>query len=409
MIFRRWVPFVLTLVLGLAVMSTPWSTPWGGPGGLQVAETAEAVEHIALTRPAAVMVDALPLTSARLDDLVARGGFNGAVLAARGDEVVLRKVFGTANYERDEPLTLDSRFRIASVSKQFTAAAILRLQDRGVLSVDDPLCRWVQPCPAAWGGITLHHLLSHTSGVSDNLSRPGWQERRRIPQTPQELQADSAALPLDFPPGTRMRYSNAGYNLLGDVVEAASGRPFHEFLRAEFFEPLEMDDTGHDDGTVQTAMGYAWLEGVRTPQDEPNSSIVHAAGALYSTPGDLLKWSRALHGGRLLSADSYRRMTTAHNPPLPSPPRGRAPRGLGYGLFMADMGARMEPAFRSFQIHHTGSWAGTRALVSYQPETDVTVIALSNHYPQRDALFLITQWVMAETGGRPLPDRIAPN
>src|SRR5690606_41927261 len=106
-----------------------------------------------------------------------------------------------------QPLSLSSRLRLASVSKQFTGAAILHVQDKGVLSVDDPVCRWVDPCPPAWARIRLRHLLSHSSGIPDLMARPGWGLRRVTPSTPEELTADSARYPLQFPPGTKDRKS----------------------------------------------------------------------------------------------------------------------------------------------------------------------------------------------------------
>ncbi|WP_262422218.1 serine hydrolase domain-containing protein [Brevundimonas denitrificans] len=147
-------------------------------------DEAEAAVPIALARAEPVVVDQLPQLSARIDGLQVTGGFSGAVLVARGDEVLFRKVYGTASHERDEAMALDTKFRIASVSKQFTAAAILRLQDQGVLSVDDPVCRWIQPCPEAWAPVRIHHLLSHTSGIPDLMQRPGWGEMRTTHQRP---------------------------------------------------------------------------------------------------------------------------------------------------------------------------------------------------------------------------------
>ena len=370
-------------------------------------DVAEAAEVRAPVRPEPVVVDDLPQLSGRLGDMAALGGLNGGVLVARGDTVLFRRVYGTADHERDRPMALDTKFRIASVSKQFTAAAILRLQDQGVLSVEDPVCRWIRPCPEAWAPVRIHHLLSHTSGIPDLMQRPGWGEMRRTHQTPEQLTAASAQFRLSFEPGTRLRYSNAGYNLAGAIITAATGRDYLEFLRGEFFEPLGMEDTGFDDGSVETAMGYAWLAGGRTPQPDSNASIVYAAGGLYSTLDDLLAWNRALHGGALLSAEGYALMTAPHQPPEAPSPAGRPPRGWGYGLVMADLGSRMEPGFLAGQIYHTGSWAGFRALVTYHLASDTTVIALSNYYSQRDALFLATQWAVAEVIGAPLPDRIA--
>ena len=274
-------------------------------------------------RPPLVVVEALPQLAEQLERWGGSGAFTGGVLVARGDEILFRQVYGSADRSLGKPLALDSRFRLASVSKQFTAAAILRLQDEGVLSVDDPLCRWVDPCPPAWGPIRLHHLLSHTSGVPDLMARPGWGVRRVTAATPEELTVESAQYGLQFPPGTKVRYNNAAYNLLGHVVQKASGLPLQDYLRDAFFVPLGMADTGFEDDASGVVMGYANLAGGPTPQPNHNVSIIFAAGALYSTLDDLLVWQRALHGGRLLSPESYRQMVADHAPADTPDERGR--------------------------------------------------------------------------------------
>lgn len=404
---------IIRSFIGLTVLAAGLLAP---PVWLAVGQEAPRLIGLAMTAPveapappapAEPPAPLLPATTARLDAYALETSFNGALLVAQGDRVLLRQAYGEADHEAKTPNTPQTRFRVASVSKQFTAAAILRLQDQGVLSVDDKVCRWIDPCPPAWRDITLHHLLTHTSGISDITARPGWREARRIPKTPQQLQAESARLPLDFPPGARLRYSNAGYNLLGDVVTAASGQPYHAFLKAQFFDPLGMKDTGFDDGNAGTAMGYAWLENGRTPQPESNASLVYAAGGLYSTLDDMLIWTRALHRGGLLSPRSYEQMIAPHAMPETRPNAKFGPTRFGYGLMLADLGERMDPAFTAAQIYHTGSWSGFRALVVYDPAHDVTAIAWTNHYPRRDALFLITQWAVAELAGAPVPDRIA--
>lgn len=358
-------------------------------------------------RPPLVVVEALPQLAAQLDRWGGSGQFTGGVLVARGDEVLFRQVHGFANRSLGIPLQLNSRFRLASVSKQFTAAAILRLQDEGVLSTHDPLCRWIQPCPPAWEPIRLYHLLGHSSGVPDLMARPGWGVRRVTPATVEELTAQSALYRLQFTPGTKVRYDNAGYNLLGAVVEKASGTSLHAYLREAFFEPLGMADTGYDDGASDVVMGYANLAGGPTEQPDANVSIIFAAGALYSTLDDLLVWERALHGGRLLTPRSYAMMIADHAPSTTPPERGRPRRDWGFGLFNNSIGQRVSPAFMDRQIFHTGSWSGFRNLVSYQPDADVTVIVLSNNFHQRDAVFLLSQQGMAEALGRPFPTAMA--
>jgi CubicO group peptidase (beta-lactamase class C family) len=360
------------------------------------------------SRPPVEVVEALPQLTAQLDRWGGSGQFTGGVLVARGDQVLYRQVHGYADRSLGKPLALNSRFRLASVSKQFTAAAILKLQDDGVLSAHDPLCRWIQPCPTAWEPIRLYHLMAHTSGVPDLMARPGWGLRRVTPATVDELTADSAQYGLQFVPGTKVRYDNAGYNLLGAVVEKASGVPLHDYLRTAFFEPLGMADTGYDDGASDVVMGYANLGGGSpTPQPDANVSIIFAAGALYSTLDDLLAWERALHGGHVLTPRSYAQMIADHAPADTPNERGRPRRDWGYGLFSNSLGRRVSPDFLDRQIYHTGSWSGFRNLMTYQPDEDVTVIVLSNNYHSRDAVFLLSQQGMAEALGRPFPTSMA--
>lgn len=355
-------------------------------------------------RPPLVVVESLPRLTEQLNRWGGSGQFTGGVLVARGDEVLFRQVHGFADRSLGTPLELNSRFRLASISKQFTAAAILRLQDEGALSTQDPVCRWIQPCPPAWEPIRLHHLLGHSSGIPDLMARPAWGTRRVTPATMEELTADSMQYGLQFPPGTRVRYNNAAYNLLGAVVEQAGGAPLHDYLRAAFFEPLGMADTGYDDDASDVVMGYANLGGGGpSPQPDHNVSIIVGAGALYSTLDDLLVWQRALHGGHLLTPRSYAMMIADHAPDDTPDERGRQRRDWGFGLFTNSIGQRVSPPFMDRQIFHTGSWSGFRNLMTWQPDEDVTVIVLSNNFHQREAVFLLSQQGMAEALGRPFP------
>lgn len=398
---RLTIAVIVGLVL-LVVGTVAWFTVRPQPQF----ETAAAAEPPA-PRPPLVVIEALPHLKAQLDRWGPTGQFTGGILVAKGDQVLYRQVYGDADRSLGKPLALDSRFRLASVSKQFTAAAVLRLQDEGVLSVDDPVCKWIQPCPAAWAQIRLHHLLSHSSGIPDLMARPGWGLRRVTPATMEELTADSERYPLQFAPGTKVSYNNAGFNLAAAVVEKASGMPIQDYLQKAFFKPLGMADTGFDDGVSGVVMGYANLEGGPTPQPNANVSIIPGAGALYSTLDDLLVWERALHGGKLLTAESYAQMIADHAPADTPKERGRPRRDWGYGVFVNSIGRRVTPDFLDRQIFHTGSWSGFRNLMTYQPDEDVTVIVLSNNYHQRDVVFLLSQQGMAEALGRPVPVSMA--
>ncbi len=350
-------------------------------------------------RPPVVVVEDLPKLKAALD---AQPRFMGAVLVAKGDKVLFRQAYGPAEVSKGERATIETRYRLASISKQFTAAAILKLQDQGKLTINDAVCKWIQPCPAAWAQIKIHHLLSHTSGIPDLMARPYWGMRRVTPATLAELTEDSKRFPLRFEPGTKVSYDNAGFNLAAAIVEKASGMPYETYMQTAIFEPLGMDRTGLGDAP-DVAMGYANYPSGLAAQTIPNVSIVIGAGAIYSTLDDMLAWERALHRGHVLTPFSYGQMLADHAPADTPDERGRTRRTWGYGIFTKRLGEMVSPSFEDLQVYHTGSWSGFRNLITYQPDADVTVIVLSNNYHQRDQVFLIAEQAMAEALGREFP------
>lgn len=360
-------------------------------------------------RPPVEVVEHLPQLTARLQREADAGRFMGAVLVARGDEILFRQAYGTADVATGAPLQVGSRFRLASISKQFTAAAILKLQDDGKLTIGDPVCRWIQPCPVAWAPLKIHHLISHTSGIPDLMARPGWGNRRTTPATLDELTEDSKLFRLSFEPGTKVRYNNAGFNLAAAIVEKASGRRFPDYLQSAFFEPLGMKDTGFDDDTERGIVtGHATFPEGLTAQRNPNVSIVAGAGALYSTLDDQLVWEQALHGGHVLSPYSYAQMIMDHSPAdQPNERGGRPHRAWGYGLMANRLGARVTPAFQDWEIYHTGSWSGFRNIGLWQPDKRIAVIVLSNNYHQQQQVLLISQQAMAEALGHDFPQALA--
>ena len=363
---------------------------------------------VEVPRPPVVTVEALPQLAGHLRGQAEAGRFMGGVLVARGETVLFRQVYGVADADTGAPLALSSRFRLASLSKQFTAAAVLRLQDEGRLSVEDPVCRWIQPCPEAWAPLRIRHLISHTSGIPDLMQRPGWGARRTTPATVRELTEESALYGLSFAPGEDLRYSNAGFNLAADIVERASGMSFGDYLQAAFFDPLGMADTGIGDGAGLVAGHATFPEGL-TPQRLANVSIIPGAGALYSTLDDMLVWQQALHGGRVLKPETYAAMVADHSPPAQGSERGRVRRIWGYGVMANRLGRRVTPGFEDIQIYHTGSWSGFRNLMSWQPRAQVSVIVLSNNYHQQEQVFVISQQAMAEALGHPFPTEMVRN
>ena len=253
----------------------------------------------------------------RMDQIVqssvANKQFMGAVLVARGNDVLFSKGYGSANLEWQIPNTPSTKFRLGSVTKQFTAASILLLEERGKLKVDDPVKKYLPDAPAAWDKMTIFHVLTHTAGIANFTNFPDYQSTEAIPTTPEKLVARFRDKPLEFQPGDRMNYSNSGYVLLGYLIEKVSGQTYEKFLQENIFTPLGMKDSGYDSNSAviaRRASGYT-----PGPNGPVNAGFVHmsipiAAGALYSTTEDLLKWEQGLFGGKVLSAASLQKMTT---------------------------------------------------------------------------------------------------
>lgn len=298
----------------------------------------------------------------RLGELAAQGRFSGAALVARDGRVLLSKGYGMANYELGVPNTPQTKFRLGSVTKQFTAAAVLLLQERGKLSVQDPVCKYVEDCPAAWQPVTVHHILTHTAGLPNFTSFPEYMASRRTTTTVAETLKRFRDRPLEFAPGERYNYSNSGYVLLGHLVEKLSGKSYADFLRENFFAPAGMKNTGYDrpeEVLPGRASGYARRDGKLYNADFIDMSIPHAAGSLYSTVEDLYLWDQALHGGKLLTPKSVEAMTTPFK------------NGYAYGL---NVGKRLGLA----RVAHGGGIEGFRTVMERWPEAGATVIVLSN-------------------------------
>src|SRR5215471_3370554 len=247
---------------------------------------------------------------AYLAPFAATGNLSGTILVARGGQVLFEQSYGMANYEWQIPNSAKTRFHIASVSKPFTAAAILQLQEQGRLQVSDPISRYLPDFPQG-DRITLANLLTHTSGIPDINDLEDYDTFARSPHTLDQLIAKFAGLPLEFQPGSKASYSNSNYNLLAKVIEKVSGQSYAEYLAAHIFAPCGMHDTGHDGDAARvissSASGYEPFE-VSGYNKAPylDWSNKTGSGSLYSTAGDLLRFDRALNAGKVLS-DSTRK------------------------------------------------------------------------------------------------------
>lgn len=319
-----------------------------------------------------------------------------AVLVMRGDEVLYRGAHGKADVEADVPLQPGDRFRIASVTKQIAAAGLLTLVDAGKVSLDGPLSKYLPDFPGG-AGITIEQLLNHTSGIEDYVEMPGTLEG--------SIQRDLTSAQLvgyfknetpQFAPGEAWLYINTGYVLVGAVIEAASGKPWHQYLEQALFAPLGMKDTGYvaDPAVAARAVkGYAMGDQGLAPPRTPNFTESHAPGGLVSTVDDLARFSRALHEGRVLKPSTYARMIT---------PVGKAKDvGYGYGYGFETSVVRGAPAFQ-----HSGGTPGFTSSLTYVQGPDVTVAVLQNNdmpSPAQDVRSLARRLAAAALGD-PYPE-----
>lgn len=288
--------------------------------------------------------------------------FMGSVLVARDGKVVLDRGYGSANLEWGVPNSPATKFRLGSITKQFTSACILLLEERGKLKTDDLVKKYMPDAPAAWDKITIFHLLTHTSGIPSFTGFPDYTSTEAVKTTPEKLVERFRDKPLEFQPGEKWNYSNSGYVLLGYLIEKISGQSYSDFVQQNIFDPLGMKDSGYDSNTAiipHRADGYS-----RRPKGLEHAgyidmSIPFSAGALYSTTEDLLRWEQGLFGGTLLSAASLQKMTT----PFKS--------DYAFGLGVRENKSRKV-------IEHGGGIEGFNTQLSYYPADRLVVAVLCN-------------------------------
>ena len=303
----------------------------------------------------------------RADALVqpyARAGiFSGAVIVARDGVVLFRRAYGLANREWSVANTPDTRFRIASLTKQFTAAAILRLQEDGRLALDDPAARHMPDLPPSWAPITLRMLLDHTSGLPNVTALPDYPTViARTARTPMEVVGRLFSEALLFPAGSAQEYSNTGYVLLGAIIERITGEPFAEALRRLVLAPAGLAETGDADPErviPRRAEGYHRAAGTWRNAPPVAAAAALGAGGLVSTLDDLVAWDRALLSGRVLAPESVAAMFRD--------------RGHGYGL-----GWYLGTAYGRRLWSHGGFLNGFSAIKDTYPDLGLTIVVLGN-------------------------------
>ncbi|QNI31042.1 serine hydrolase [Alloacidobacterium dinghuense] len=288
--------------------------------------------------------------------------FMGSVLVARDGQMLLDKGYGYANLEWQIPDSPEAKFRLGSITKQFTAASILLLEERGKLKTEDPVKKYMPDAPPAWDKITIYNLLTHTSGIPSFTGFPDYHSSEATPTTPEKLVARFRDKPLEFQPGEKWNYSNSGYVLLGYLIEKISGKSYKDFVEENIFKPLGMNDSGYDSNTaIILHRAYGYSPGTNGPEKAGyiDMSIPFSAGALYSTTHDLLRWEEGLFGGKLLSAVSLKKMTTPFK------------ENYACGLMVRSVNGHKE-------IDHGGGIEGFNTELAYYPDEKLTVVVLGN-------------------------------
>lgn len=304
------------------------------------------------------------------------GAVPGAsVLVIRDGEPVVRRAYGLADLERNIAATPATNYRLASVTKQFTAAAILLLAEDGRLQLDDRVRSWFPSLPEAADAVTIRHLLTHTSGLIDyeDVMPAGLTVPLRDTDVLRLLEPQNRTY---FAPGTGYQYSNSGYALLALLVERASGRSFASFLRTRIFQPLGMQNSVAREEGVSTvahrAFGHSPADGSWKRTDQSLTSAVLGDGGIYSSIDDLAKWDAALYDQRLLRAESLRLAFT------PATPTDKADVQYGFGWRIT-----------GDTLWHSGETIGFRNVIVRNPKRRLTVVILTNRNgpePYRTAL-----------------------
>jgi len=301
-------------------------------------------------------------------DMYPDDGPGATVLISRGDDVLFEKAYGMANLELDVAMRPEMVMEIGSITKQFTAVAILMLVEEGKLALDDDITKFIPDYPTHGHHISIHHLLTHTSGIKSYTFMPEWQQHWRKDYTPEELIDLFKNQPMDFAPGEEWSYNNSAYFILGHIIEKVSNMPYEEFIRTKIFEPLEMKNSYYG-STRQIIQNRA--DGYQTENDEfVNAeflSLTHpySAGSLMSTVGDLHKWNRAVQSGKVVKKESLELALTDYTL------NNGEPIGYGYGWGFSKING-------SPTIEHSGGIFGYISNGIYLPEEDVYVIILTN-------------------------------
>lgn len=330
---------------------------------------------------------------AMLDAAYPADGPGAAVVVTRGGRVIYSAGRGLADLQKRRSITPDTIFPLGSITKQFTAATVLKLVAEGRMSLDDPISRFFPDWPQPGAGATVRQLLNHSSGIQDFSKIPGWIVANRAkPWTTAALLAVFRDLPARAQPGQAWEYNNGGYTLLGAIIEKVTGKAWHEAMADRITRPLGLRTIVHrlPADPRQAALGYTSEGGRPQPAQPFNPTVAHAAGGLRGSVGDLAKWARALHGGRVVSPALYGEMTR--------PARLKDGSTVPYGFGLRLQQLRGRPAFV-----HGGAGGGLDTDSVYIPSEDVFVAVFANSDEPATDPSTLTRRLAALAIGAPFP------
>lgn len=311
---------------------------------------------------------------ALLGQFNAYGQFNGAVLVAENGKVIFKKGYGMANFEWDIPNAPDTKFRLGSITKQFTSMLVMQLVEKGMLRLDGKITDYLPDYPKATGDkVTIHHLLTHTSGIPGYTEFPNFfRDMSRDPYTPDAFVKTFADSALLFEPGAKFSYSNSGYFLLGVIIEKVTGKSYEQVLEENIFSPLNMKSSGYDHyNTIIKKRAAGYQKDVGGYENAPylDMSIPFSAGSLCSTVEDLYLWDQALYGDKLISGKNNELLFKPYIPAFGS--------AYAYGWTVGKAAAGQTQDSVAV-IEHGGGINGFNTLISRMPVEKHLVVLFSN-------------------------------
>ena len=344
----------IVAIVVVGVLSACTSAPVGAPSTSASGTASAAMEQV----------------TDYLDGRVRAEQFRGAVEVRLDDRVLLSRGYDHADIDQGAPNEPGTRFRIASLTKQFTALSVLILQEQGKLHVSDLVCTHLPTCPAVWRTITIEHLLTHTAGLYDYVEISSDSQSYATTfgpkPTPEQLIQTFVNRPLEFPPGSKFDYSSSGYVLLGHLIERLSGTTYGEFLEDQILDPLHMSDTAYQPDRQTTGHDAAGYEDWATPAPKAPDAVSFAGGGMVSTVTDLSRWNQFLLTGTpaIVKPDALAQLLR---------PRVDAERETryGYGIYTRGTG--------DATVHgHPGGVPGFAAYNEIRPADNLSIVVLSN-------------------------------